>query len=136
MAASDMHTEAASWLAAACGALLAAAAAAARPPARFIHKPLTLHSRSQPAACRRQLRPGEAPMQAPSAVMAGAGADDVEHVAATFSTTCPSTHSRPPDPPPPAALTMAAGGRFFWNLARKVPMLPCARLSCSSRRIE
>lgn len=34
----------------------------------------------------------------------------------------------------PAALTMAAGGRFFWNLARRVPTLPWARVTC--RRSE
>lgn len=27
-------------------------------------------------------------------------------------------------------LTMAAGGRFFWNLARRVPTLPWARVTC------
>ena len=32
-------------------------------------------------------------------------------------------------------LTMAAGGRFFWNLARTVPTLPWARVICSNRHI-
>ena len=31
------------------------------------------------------------------------------------------------------SLTMAAGGRFFWNLARTVPMLPWARVTCERR---
>ena len=36
-------------------------------------------------------------------------------------------HPRRPSHPP---RTMAAGGRFFWNLARMVPTLPWARVTC------
>ena len=27
--------------------------------------------------------------------------------------------------------TIAAGGRFFWNLARTTPLVPCGRTTCA-----
>lgn len=65
---------------------------------------------------------------------AGRGSADAIHAAATLEQwkgaaallATPSMH-------PSAALTMAAGGRFFWNLARRVPTLPWARVTCTAQ---